>query len=74
MLILGNVEIFEAHLGTLAFFQTLIGWLKQNHPKKKEIPSLQPTCPLKIDPCKRRFLLETIIFMGYVSFREAMPF
>ena len=25
--------------------------------------------PLKIDPWKRRFLLETIIFRGYVSFR-----
>ena len=26
--------------------------------------------PLKIDPWKRRFLLKTAIFMGYVSFRE----
>ena len=26
--------------------------------------------PQKIDPWKRRFLLETIIFRGYVSFRE----
>ena len=26
--------------------------------------------PLKIDPWKRRFLLETIICRGYVSFRE----
>ena len=26
--------------------------------------------PLKIDPCKRRFLLESTIFRGYVSFRE----
>ena len=28
------------------------------------------TYTLKIDPWKRRFLLETIIFRGYVSFRE----
>ena len=28
------------------------------------------TYPLKIDPWKRRVLLETIIFRGYVSFRE----
>jgi len=49
--------------------------LKQNHPKKKEIPSMKPTCPLKKkDAWKRRFLLETIIFRGYVSFREGMPF
>ena len=34
------------------------------------IPSLKLTYPLKIDPWKRRFLLETIIFRGYVSFRE----
>ena len=26
--------------------------------------------PLKIDPWKRKFLLETTIFRGYVSFRE----
>ena len=26
--------------------------------------------PLKIDPLKRKFLLETIIFRCYVSFRE----
>ena len=29
---------------------------------------LKLTYPLKIDPWKRRFLLETIIFRGYVSF------
>ena len=28
---------------------------------------------LKIDPWKRRFLLETIIFRGYVSFGECTP-
>ena len=28
--------------------------------------------PLKIDPWKRRFLLETTIFRGYVSFRECI--
>ena len=38
----------------------------------KKLPSLKLTYPLKIDPWKRRFLLETIIFRGYgyVSFRE----
>ena len=30
--------------------------------------------PLKIDPWKRRFLLETTIFSGYVSFREGKDF
>ena len=35
-----------------------------------KVPSLKLTYPLKIDPWKRRFLLETIIFRGYVSFRE----
>ena len=35
-----------------------------------DIPSLKLTYPLKIDPWKRRFLLEMIIFRGYVSFRE----
>ena len=30
--------------------------------------------PLKIDPWKRRFLLETTIFRSYVSFREGMKF
>ena len=28
------------------------------------IPSLKLTCPLKIDPWKRRFLLEISIFRG----------
>ena len=28
--------------------------------------------PLKMDPWKRRFLLETTIFRGYVSFRECI--
>jgi len=36
------------------------------------VPSLKLTYPLKIDPWKRRFLLETIIFRRYVSFREGM--
>ena len=30
--------------------------------------------PLKIDPWKRRFLLETTIFRGYVSFKGGYPF
>ena len=34
----------------------------------------KPTCPLKIDPWKRRFLVETTIFRGYVSFREGIDF
>ena len=34
------------------------------------IPSLKLTWHLKIAPWKRRFLLETIIFRSYVSFRE----
>ena len=38
------------------------------------LPSLKLTYPLKIDPWKRRFLLETIIFRGYVSFREGIPY
>ena len=37
---------------------------------RKWLPSLKLTYPLKIDPWKRRFLLETTIFRGYVSFRE----
>ena len=37
-----------------------------------QLPSLKLTYPLKIDPWKRRFLLETIIFRGYVSFRQPM--
>jgi len=37
---------------------------------QKDVPSLKLTYPLKIDPWKRRFLLKTIIFRGYVSFRE----
>ena len=40
----------------------------------KEIPSLKLTWPLKIDPWKRRFLLETTIFRCYVSFREGIAF
>ena len=44
---------------------------KRCHPLKAQgIPSLKLTYPLKIDPWKRRFLLETIIFRGYVSFGE----
>ena len=38
------------------------------------LPSLKLTYPLKIDPWKRRFLLETIIFRRYVSFREGICF
>ena len=33
-------------------------------------PPKTNSLPLKIDPWKRRFLLETTIFRGYVSFRE----
>ena len=35
-----------------------------------QVPSLKLTWHLKITPWKRRFLLKTIIFRGYVSFRE----
>jgi len=35
-----------------------------------ELHSLKLTWPLKIGPWKRRFLLETTIFRGYVTFRE----
>ena len=41
---------------------------------EKWIPSLKLTYPLKIDPWKRRFLLGTIIFRGYVSFREGSAY
>ena len=37
-----------------------------------QIPSLKLTYTLKIDPWKRRFLLETTIFRGHVSFRECI--
>ena len=30
--------------------------------------------PLKIDPWKRRFLLETTLFRGYVSFKEGTSY
>jgi len=36
------------------------------------IHPLELTYTLKIDPWKRRFLLDTIIFRGYVSFREGI--
>ena len=36
------------------------------------LPSLKLTWPLKIDPWKRRFLLETTIFRCHVSFREGI--
>ena len=41
---------------------------------KYGVPSLKLTYPLQIDPWERRFLLETIIFRGYVSFREGIPY
>ena len=37
------------------------------------IPSLKLTWHLKRTPCKKRFLLETIIFRCYVSFRKCTP-
>ena len=48
-----------------AIFQVLSSWYVG-------LPSLKLTYPLKIDPWKRRFLLETIVFRGYVSFRECI--
>ena len=41
---------------------------------KWSIPSLKLTWHLKITLWERRFLLETIIFRGYVSFRECIDF
>ena len=49
------------------------GWEKEAR-KNSYIPSLKLTYRLKIDPWKRRFLLETIIFRGYISFRECISF
>ncbi len=46
------------------------GWLSGSLLNFGWVPSLKLTYPLKKDPWKRRFLLETIIFTGYVSFRE----
>ena len=47
-----------------------IGWKAHFSPQKQKLPSLKLTWHLKIIPWKRRFLLETIIFRGYVSFRR----
>ncbi len=46
-------------------------WIS-TEPKNSQRVALPDTnsSPLKIDPWKRRFLLETIICRGYVSFRE----
>ena len=56
-------------LGVMLRLETISSEYGHNCP----IPSLKLTYPLKIDPCKRRFLLETIIFRGpnvnNVSFR-----
>ncbi len=50
-------------------------WRYSNHRHAKNVlPSLKLTYPLKIDPWKRRFLLETIIFRCYVNFREGKKF
>ena len=52
---------------------TMAMWLQVGGffpPIWKILPSLKLTWHLKITPWKRRFLLETIIFRGYVSFRE----
>ena len=40
----------------------------------EKLPSLKLTWNLKMTPWKRRFLLETIIFRCYVSFREGTQF
>ena len=44
-------------------FEISKGYLLSNIPETN-------SSPLKIDPWKRRLVLETIIFRGYVSFRE----
>ena len=38
------------------------------------VPSLKLPQPLKLDPWKRRFLLDTTIWRGYVSFSEGKYF
>ena len=55
------------------FCRGFLGWLVAGVWGQSNIlPSLKLTYPLKIDPWKRRFLLETIIFGGYVRFREGI--
>ena len=48
------------------------GWRKKHGIFMVKLLPWKLTCPLKIgiNPWKRRFLLETIVFRGYVSFRE----
>ena len=48
----------------LRLWQPKLCYLGGFKPFEKIIPSLKLTYPLKIDPWKRRFLLETIIFRG----------
>ena len=48
----------------------LISNMENKNPANHLLPSLKLTWHLKITPWKRRFLLETIVFRCYVSFRE----
>ena len=68
----GNIQVGEksisetAHSSSKILQKNTLGFSRC----LEALPSLKLTYPLKIDPWKRRFLLETIIFRGYVSFRE----
>ena len=59
--------------------QKVVMWVEYPVSKSKLLKWLYTlpetnSSPLKIDPWKRRFLLETTIFRGYVSFRECNPY
>ena len=68
------MQFFHGFLWVMAFGLCLVMSKWANQMGGKHYPgvltSLKLTYPLKIDPWKRRFLLETISFRGYVSFRE----
>ena len=77
-----NVQASAACLtNSLVVFQWIL-WCNCLQPKKNNLPSCERShilprtnsSHLKIDPCKRRFLLETTIFRCYVSFRECIPY
>ena len=48
----------------------LMNWCHWDEEKLENTIPETNSSPLKIDPLKRKFLLETIIFSCYVSFRE----
>ena len=53
-----------------------VSWIPRIEVQIVEMITLPETnsSPLKIEPSKRKFLLETSIFRGYVSFRECNPY